>query len=47
MASDPKDQKVSELISGIQDFETENLIAHYKFKLTNWTLKSYEAQIGA
>ena len=25
----------------IQDFETENLISTYKFKLTNWTLDQY------
>lgn len=25
------------------DFETENLIAAFKFKLTNWTLDQYQS----
>ena len=25
----------------IQDFETENLLARYKFRLTDWTLDKY------
>jgi hypothetical protein len=29
------------MAENIQDFETENLIAHYKYQLTNWTLKNY------
>jgi len=26
-------------MSGIQDFETENIIARYKFRLANWTIE--------
>ena len=30
----------------IQDFETENLIATQKFRLTNWTLSQYESYLA-
>jgi len=26
---------------GIQDFETENIIARYKFRLASWTIEQY------
>jgi len=28
----------AEMTEQIRDFETENLISHFKFTLTNWTL---------